>query len=41
MTSDAWRAEIPSLEQHFSQFKERLPVRMKQQLDALKERLGK
>ena len=38
---EAWRAEIPSLEQHFSQFKERLPVRMKHQLDALKERLGK
>jgi len=38
---EAWKAEIHSLEQHFSQFKERLPVRMKQQLDALKERLSK
>ena len=38
---DAWKAEIPSLEEHFAQFKERLPVRMKQQLDALKGRLGK
>jgi phosphoenolpyruvate carboxykinase (GTP) len=37
---DAWKAEISSLEEHFAQFKERLPVRMKQQLDALKKRLG-
>jgi phosphoenolpyruvate carboxykinase (GTP) len=37
----AWTAEIPSLEQHFAQFGERLPARMKQQLDALKERLEK
>ncbi len=38
---DAWKAEIHSLEEHFAQFKERLPVRMKQQLDALKQRLVK
>jgi phosphoenolpyruvate carboxykinase (GTP) len=37
----AWTAEIPSLEKHFTQFGERLPARMKQQLEALKERLEK
>ncbi len=38
---DAWRAELKSLEDHFAQFKDRLPGRMRQQLDALKERLGR
>ncbi|NLW69335.1 MAG: phosphoenolpyruvate carboxykinase (GTP), partial [Bacteriovoracaceae bacterium] len=37
---DAWKAEIQSLEQHFSQFGDRLPGRMKKQLDDLKKRLG-
>lgn len=38
---DAWRAEIPNLEAHFAQFGDRLPQRMKKQLDELKERLKK
>ena len=38
---DAWRAEIPNLEAHFAQFGDRLPQRMKRQLDELKERLKK
>ena len=38
---DVWKAEIPSLEAHFAQFKDRLPHRIMQQLDALKERLNK
>ena len=37
---DAWKAEIPSLEQHFAQFGDRLPARMDGQLEALKKRLG-
>jgi phosphoenolpyruvate carboxykinase (GTP) len=37
---DAWKAEIASLEEHFAQFGDRLPARMKEQLDALKARLG-
>jgi phosphoenolpyruvate carboxykinase (GTP) len=36
---DAWKAEIPNLEQHFAQFGEKLPPRMKRQLDELKKRL--
>ncbi len=38
--SDAWKAEIPSLEEHFAQFGERLPEGMRVQLDNLKKRLG-
>jgi phosphoenolpyruvate carboxykinase (GTP) len=38
---DAWKAELKSLEDHFAQFKDRLPQRMRHQLDALKERLSK
>ncbi|HVN71648.1 MAG TPA: phosphoenolpyruvate carboxykinase (GTP) [Desulfomonilia bacterium] len=38
---DAWKAELPSLEVHFAQFRDRLPARMRQQLDALKGRLNK
>ena len=40
VNSDAWKAEIPSLEEHFAQFGRRLPARMKKQLDELKARLG-
>ena len=38
---DVWKAEIPSLEEHFAQFKDRMPQRIMQQLNALKERLNK
>jgi len=37
---EAWRAELPDLEQHFAQFGERLPKRLRRQLDQLAERLG-
>jgi phosphoenolpyruvate carboxykinase (GTP) len=37
---DAWKAEIPDIEKHFGQFAERLPERMKKELEALKKRLG-
>jgi phosphoenolpyruvate carboxykinase (GTP) len=38
---DVWKDEIPSLEEHFAQFKDRLPKRIMQQLDDLKVRLNK
>ena len=38
--TDAWKAEIPSLEKHFAQFGDRLPARMKAQLEGLAKRLG-
>jgi phosphoenolpyruvate carboxykinase (GTP) len=38
--TDAWRAEIPDIEQHFAQFGDRLPARLRQQLEALRARLG-
>jgi phosphoenolpyruvate carboxykinase (GTP) len=37
---DAWRAEIPDIEQYFGRFGSRLPERLRHQLGALKERLG-
>lgn len=37
---DAWKAEIPDIEKHFAQFGDRLPQRLKKQLEALKSRLG-
>jgi len=36
----AWKVEIPNIEKHFAQFGDRLPERLKKQLEALKERLG-
>jgi phosphoenolpyruvate carboxykinase (GTP) len=35
-----WKAEIQDIEQHFSQFGERLPERLKKQLHEFIERLG-
>ena len=37
---DAWRAEVPDIEKHFAQFGDRLPERLRKQLDELKARLG-
>ncbi len=37
--TEAWRAEIPDLERHFSQFGDRLPKRLRRQLIDLKVRL--
>jgi phosphoenolpyruvate carboxykinase (GTP) len=36
----AWKAEVPSLEKHFEQFGDRLPARMKAQLEELRKRIG-
>ncbi|MEW5958526.1 MAG: phosphoenolpyruvate carboxykinase (GTP) [Chloroflexota bacterium] len=38
--TDAVKAELPDIEQHLAQFGHRLPLEMKQQLDALRRRLG-
>ncbi len=38
--ADAWRREVPTIEQHFAQFGERLPVRLQRQVEALRKRLG-
>ncbi len=35
-----WKAELPDIEKHFAQFGNRLPARLRQQLDELKARLG-
>lgn len=37
---DAWRAELPDIEQHFAQFGQRLPQRLQNQLAELAQRLG-
>ena len=36
----AWAKELPSVEEHFAKFGNRLPERLKQQLEALRGRLG-
>ena len=37
----AWSAEIPDIERHFAQFGDRLPARLREQVAALRERLGR
>jgi phosphoenolpyruvate carboxykinase (GTP) len=36
----AWRAEIPDIEKHFALFGDRLPARLRKQLEEMKKRLG-
>jgi phosphoenolpyruvate carboxykinase (GTP) len=36
----AWKAELADIEKHFGQFGDRLPVRLRKQLDDLRKRLG-
>ncbi len=38
--TEAWKAEIPDIENHFSTFGDRLPERLKKQLDEFRKRLG-
>ena len=40
LDADAWKAEIPDIEQHFSIFGDRLPERLKKQLQEFIQRLG-
>jgi len=37
---DEWRAEVPSIEEHYATLGERLPVELRDELHALEERLG-
>ena len=37
---DEWRAEIPSIEEHYAKLGERLPVVLKDELQALEKRLS-
>ena len=36
----AWKAEAADIERHFGQFGDRLPARLRKQLDELRRRLG-
>lgn len=38
--TDAWKNELPDIEKHFGQFGDKLPERLKIQLDELAKRLG-
>jgi phosphoenolpyruvate carboxykinase (GTP) len=38
--NDEWRAELPSIEEHFAQFGDRLPVTLRDELAALEKRLS-
>jgi phosphoenolpyruvate carboxykinase (GTP) len=38
--TDVWKAEIPDIEQHFAKFGDRLPERLKTQLEEFRKRLG-
>ncbi len=38
--ADAWRAELPGIRSYFDEFGDRLPAALREQLDALGERLG-
>ena len=37
---DEWRDELPSIEQHYAKFGDRLPAELTDQLEALRKRLG-
>jgi phosphoenolpyruvate carboxykinase (GTP) len=40
INADAWKAEVTDIEKHFGQFGDRLPARLRKQLDDLRRRLG-
>ncbi len=35
-----WKAEIPSIREHYAQFGDRLPAALTKEVDTLEERLG-
>ncbi|HEY5011280.1 MAG TPA: phosphoenolpyruvate carboxykinase domain-containing protein, partial [Acidimicrobiia bacterium] len=37
---DAWRAEVPLIEEHYAQFGDRLPAQLQEQLVQLEKRLS-
>jgi len=40
VNEDEWRAEVPSIREHFAMFESRLPQQLDAQLDALEKRLA-
>jgi phosphoenolpyruvate carboxykinase (GTP) len=38
--AEAWKLEIPKMEKFFAQFGDKLPKRLRNQFDSLKNRLG-
>jgi phosphoenolpyruvate carboxykinase (GTP) len=38
--ADEWRAEVPSIREHFAQFGDRLPAALNEAVDELERRLG-
>jgi phosphoenolpyruvate carboxykinase (GTP) len=38
--TDEWRAEVPSIRQHYAQFGDRLPKSLADAVDTLEQRLG-
>ncbi|HWI05651.1 MAG TPA: phosphoenolpyruvate carboxykinase domain-containing protein, partial [Acidimicrobiales bacterium] len=38
--TEEWRAEVPSIEQHYASLGERLPVELRDELDILEKRLS-
>ena len=38
--ADEWRAEVPLIRKHFAQFGDRLPTKLRQEIDDLEQRLG-
>jgi phosphoenolpyruvate carboxykinase (GTP) len=38
--AETWKSEIPDIEKHFSTFGDRLPERLKKQLEEFRKRLG-
>jgi phosphoenolpyruvate carboxykinase (GTP) len=37
---DEWRSEVPSIREHFATFGDKLPARLRAQLDQLERDLG-
>jgi phosphoenolpyruvate carboxykinase (GTP) len=38
--ADEWRAEVPLIKKHFAQFGDRLPAKLRQEVEELEQRLG-
>jgi phosphoenolpyruvate carboxykinase (GTP) len=40
VNAEEWRAEVPSIREHYKQFGERLPSALNEEVDDLEKRLG-
>ncbi len=38
--TDEWRAELPSIREHFARFGDKLPRQLRDEVDRLEQRLG-